>query len=114
MTNLPSETLDEARKDLEDIKNASEYIDAMDVGPFMLVRNTDMYHDPEKFNIIKKCSVDPVRFESHNNGEIIDKDEMLKFFQTEYYPYTQKMNLNVSRYTLFFRNNSGCQLVEKL
>lgn len=114
MTNLPSETLDEARKDLEDIKNASEYIDAMDVGPFMLVSNTDMYHDPEKFNIIKKCSVDPVRFESHNNGEIIDKDEMLKFFQTEYYPYTQKMNLNVSRYTLFFRNNSGCQLVEKL
>lgn len=104
MTNLPSETLCEAKQDLEDVKKVSKYIDAMSVGPFMLVRNTDMYRNPQKFNIIKKCIMDPTRFESHFEGNIINKDEILDFLKNEYYPYIQKMNLNVNRYSLFFKN----------
>lgn len=38
MNNLPSETLEEAYKDLDEIKKMISYIDAFSVGPFMLAK----------------------------------------------------------------------------
>lgn len=102
MDNLPSETIDEAKGDLEEVKRLREYIDAFSVGPFMLVKNTDMYKNLESYNIIEKNDLDPVRFQSHNNGQVIDKEEMLQFDAHEYQKYQLRTFLFGNRYTLFF------------
>lgn len=102
MDNLPSETIEEARGDLEEVKNMREYIDAFSVGPFMLVKNTDMYKNLERYNIVEKNDNDSLRFQSHNNGKIIDKEEMLRFDAEEYQRHQLRTFLFGNRYTLFF------------
>lgn len=101
MDNLPSETIEEAKGDLEEVKRMREYIDAFSVGPFMLVKNTDMYKNPESYNIVEKNDKDPLRFQSHNNGQIINKEEMLRFDAEEYRKYQLNTFLFGNRYTLF-------------
>lgn len=103
LCNLPSETLEEAREDLEEVKRMAEHIDAFSVAPFSLVRNTDMYNDLEKYNIISVDSNDPTRFQSHKDGVIIDKDSMLSFCWDEYVKYSFKLFSVGNRYTLFFK-----------
>lgn len=112
MNNLPSETLEEAYGDLEEIKKQISDIDAFAVGPFMLVKNTDMYKNPEAYNIIEINEKDACRFQSHNGGKIIDKEEMLRFHREEYYSFQLETFLTGSRYTLFF-DNSNERLIER-
>lgn len=102
LCNLPSETLEEAREDLEEVKRMAEHIDAFSVGPFNLVRNTDMYEELEKYNIFSVDSNEPSRFQSHKDGVIIDKDSMLSFCWDEYSKYQYKLFSVGNRYTLFF------------
>ena len=102
MCNLPSETVEEARRDLEEIKALSEVIDAFSVGLFYLDRNTDMSANPEKFNITKIDENDRYLFQSHSEGEIVDKLGMIKFFNEEYQLYQKKVFSCGNRYTLFF------------
>ena len=102
MDNLPSETIEEAKADLEEVKQMKEYIDAFSVGPFMLVKNTDMYKNPESYNIIERNDKDPIRFQSHNNGQAINKEEMLRFHTEEYGKHQLDTFLFGNRYTLFF------------
>lgn len=104
MCNLPSETLEEAREDLETVKKMEEYIDAFSVGPFFLSKNTDMYREPHKFNIISLNELDPYRFTSHYEGKIIDKDEMLLFYKQEYSKYQMDSFSVGNRYTLFMES----------
>lgn len=101
MDNLPSETIEEAKGDLEEVKRMREYIDAFSVGPFMLVKNTDMYKNLESYNIVEKNDKDPLRFQSHNNGQIINKEEMLRFDAEEYRQHQLSTFLFGNRYTLF-------------
>lgn len=102
MDNLPSETVEEAKEDLEEVKRMHEYIDAFSVGPFMLVKNTDMYKNLENYNIVEVNEQDSRRFQSHNNGTIVDKEEMLRFDREEYRKYQLSTFLFGDRYTLFF------------
>lgn len=102
MCNLPSETVEEARRDMEDVKEMLPYIDAFSVGPFFLSRNTDMYENRERYNIISVDETDQTRFQSHNNGVLIDKDKMLDFFENEYAKLQNHYFGMGNRYTLFF------------
>lgn len=102
MCNLPSETVEEAREDIEEVKKMKKYIDAFSVGPFFLARNTDMYDEQEKYNIVSIDSEDLTRFQSHKDGIMIDKEEMLKFYRDEYAKYQMQTFFRGNRYTLFF------------
>lgn len=102
LCNLPSETLEEAREDLEDVKRMKAHMDAFSVGIFRLEPNTDMYASQEKYNIISVDPNDPRKFQSHKDGDIIDKDSILHFFNTEYLQYQKKCDALGNRYTVFF------------
>ena len=102
LCNLPSETLEEAKKDLEDVKQMKEYIDAFSVGIFRLERNTDMYISPEKYNITYIDPNDSRKFHSHKDGIPIDKDSILNFLEQEYASYQKSCNALGNRYTVFF------------
>ena len=102
MCNLPSETVEEAKEDLREVKRLKKYIDEFCVSMFFLSRNTDMYEAQEEYNILSVDPKDPTRFQSHNDGVQIDNDEMAKFYVNEYAKYQRKTCLNGNRYTLFF------------
>jgi len=102
MCNLPSETLEEVREDYNEIIKFRDKIDAICITPFMLVKNTDMYNDPEKYNIIYINKEDSCRFLSHYNNKIIDSNEMMKFCMEQYVPLMDEWNFSKNRYTLFF------------
>lgn len=102
LCNLPSETLEEAWKDYEDIQLIKDNIDAISVGTFMLEKNTDMYRNLEKYNILKVNDEDTRCFISHNNGNIIDKNAMLRFYEEKYFPLMNEWSFTNCRYTIFF------------
>lgn len=102
LCNLPSETLEEAEKDLEDVKQMKEYIDAFSVGIFRLERNTDMYVNPEKYNITSIDANNPSKFQSHKDNVPIDKNDILSFISQRYSRYQKKCHALGNRYTIFF------------
>lgn len=102
MCNLPSETLDEVESDYKRIKSLKQCISAISVGLFMLERNTEMYQNPDEYNILKIDNVDIRQFISHNNGNVIDKKEMFRFYYEKYLPLQTSWNFSANRYTLFF------------
>jgi len=102
MSNLPSETLEEAREDLEAVKGLRDVIDTFSVSPFGLYPNTDMYANPERYNITRINLEDPTRFDSHHDGEVINKDAMLEFHKSEYRRYRTREYGISNRYALFF------------
>lgn len=104
LCNLPSETLEEAKEDMEAVMALEENIDAFSVNPFYLYRNTDMYSNPEQYNIVSFDEKDERRFQSHNAGIIIDKDAMLDFYQSEYFAYQVRRFSKGNRYTVFFEH----------
>ena len=105
MCNLPSETLEEVRKDYEEVKEQLPYMDAFSVGPFGLYNNTDMSREPEKYNILEIKDDDPLRFVSHNNGTVIDKEAMLDFYANEYAKLQLQFCFTGNRYTVFFNGD---------
>lgn len=102
MCNLPSETIDEMRGDISDVKEHIEYLSGMGLGPFYLDINTDMYRHMESYNIVSYNPYDGTRFDSLNNGEVIDKDKMFEVYGTEYAPLLSKYFFTTNRYTIFY------------
>lgn len=102
MCNLPSETLDEVQDDYKEVIKFRDKIDAICITPFMLVKNTDMSKEPEKYNIIYIDKEDPCRFLSHYNNNIIDSNAMMRFYTEQYAPLMNEWNFSKNRYTLFF------------
>ena len=102
LCNLPSETIEETKEDMEQTKKMLYCLDAFYIGIFSLYANTDMYIKPEQYNIIGMHPTDPQKFTSHNDGVIIDNDAMLDFCVKEYRPMQIKYCFTWSRYTLFF------------
>jgi anaerobic magnesium-protoporphyrin IX monomethyl ester cyclase len=102
MCNLPSETIEEARDDIEETKKMAEYLDCVSVGPFCLDINTDMYRNMSEYRITKFDSYDGTRFSSENNGAIIDTEAMLNVFNNEYSPLGRKLFFTNNRYVIFF------------
>lgn len=106
MCNLPSETLEEVEEDYNQIKLMKDCISAISVGLFMLVRNTDMYQNLEKYNILQTDDSDTRLFVSHNNGKIINKNEMFRFYYEKYLPLQTSWDFSGNRYTLFFEEEA--------
>lgn len=104
MCNIPSETLEEVQEDYDEIIKLKDVTDAISVGTFMLQKNTDMYQDMKKYNILQIDVNDDRRFVSHYNGEIIDKEAMLSFFEKKFIPLQTMWNSSCNRYTLFFKD----------
>lgn len=102
LTNLPSETLEEAQEDLEEVKRMREYMDAFSVGVFRLEKNTDMYINPEMYNIVRIDPNNPSNFQSHKDGNMIDKNSIFNFYNKEYREYQERSQASGNRYTLFF------------
>ena len=102
MTNLPSETLEEAKEDLEEVMRMKECVDFFSAAKFRLQKNTDMYKNLEKYNIVEIDPDDTSNFQSHNDGMIIDKNSIINFFNKEYVQYLEKSQASGNRYTLFF------------
>ena len=104
MCNIPSETLEEVQEDYDEIVKLKDVTDAISVGTFMLQKNTDMYQDMEKYNILQIDVNDDRMFVSHNNGEVIDKEAMMRFFEEKFIPLQATWNFSSNRYTLYFYN----------
>ncbi len=102
LCNLPSETLEEAQGDLEDVKQMQDHMNAFSVGAFRLERNTDMYDSPEKYNITSIDQNDPSKFQSHKDGVPIDKNSILNFWTQKYLRYQTECHALGNRYTVFF------------
>ena len=102
MCNLPSETLEEVADDYKKVIKLRKEIDAICITPFMLIKNTDMSKEPEKYNIIYVDKENPCRFLSHYNGEIINHNAMMEFYANQYVPLMEGWNFSKNRYTLFF------------
>lgn len=102
MCNLPSQNMEEVREDVAQLREMEAYIDAIGVAPFALFENTDMYNEPQKYNILEINEEDETRFVSHHDGQIIDKDEMLRFYREEYLKLQNEWTLMGDRYSVFF------------
>ena len=102
MCNLPSETLEEVADDYKKVIKLRKEIDAICITPFMLIKNTDMSKEPEKYNIIYVDKENPCRFLSHYNGEIINHNAMMEFYANQYVPLMEGWNFSKNGYTLFF------------
>lgn len=105
MCNLPSETIEEMREDFNDVKKYWDNVDNIGMGMFMLENNTDMYKEPKSFNIINVDNNDPIRFQSTNGSEIIDKEKVIETFNMEIFPAIDRRYFDKDRYSLFFRND---------
>ena len=103
LCNLPSERVDEVREDIEEAKRNAENVDAYSVGMFGLERNTDMYKTPEQYNIVAINDEQPISFDSHYNGVIIDKAEMVNCFFNEYLPFIEEYYFTPNRYYVYFQ-----------
>lgn len=102
MCNLPSETIEEMRGDINAVKEYIGYLSGIGLGPFYLDINTDMYRNMESYNIINYNPYDGTRFDSINNGKIIDKDKMFEVYGNEYAPLPSKFFFTTNRYTIFY------------
>ena len=106
MCNLPSETVDEVRADIRELCGMLQFIDMFSVGMFSLEINTDMYKEPEKFNITAVDMKYRTMFSSFYHGETIDKDAMIACFRQEYYPLMKKYFFLPNRYYVYFKSRS--------
>jgi len=103
MYNLPSETIEEMRQDIADVKEYIKYVSGVGINPFMLDVNTDMYRDMERFNIISYNPYDTTRFDSVDmEGNLIDKDKVFEVSAKEYTILRKKYFYTNNRYTVFF------------
>lgn len=102
MCNLPSETLDELRGDMAEVERNVSYMDGGISGLFELVINTDMYREPEKYNVLSVDMEEPTRFVSHNGGKVLDYRETEHCFFTEYLPMMKKYFFYRDRYQIYF------------
>ncbi len=102
MCNLPSETIEEMRDDIRDVKEHIGYLSGMGLSPFYLDVNTDMFNNMESYNIVKYNPYDGTRFDSLNNGQIIDKNKMFEVYGNEYAPLPRKYFFTTNRYTIFY------------
>lgn len=103
MGNLPSETVGELRADIVDVEKTIPYIDAAAVGAFRLEINTDMYKNPQQYNILSVNLACPEKFSSHYNNELIDKEAMLRSISNEYMSMLYKYFFYRDRYDVYFR-----------
>lgn len=102
MCNLPSETIEEMQDDIRDVKEHLKYLSGIGVSIFYLGVNTDMFSNMESYNIVKYNPYDGTRFDSVNNGQIIDKDKMFEVYGNEYAPLPRKHFFTTNRYTIFY------------
>ena len=102
MGNLPSETLDEIRADIKMVEQNYPYIDAAGVGAFSLEINTDMYHNQEAYNILSIDMDNTTMFDSHNNGVIINKTDVMNCMHNEYGPMLRELFFYRDRYQIYF------------
>lgn len=102
MSALPSETMDDAEKDFMDLKKEIKNIDAFSIGSFFLSKNTDMYMSPSKYNITRINDDDPYDFDSHYEGEKIDRRKIMDFVKYKYAIYQIRRHMYDNRYTVFF------------
>lgn len=107
MGNLPSETLEELRSDIADVEKNVPYIDAGTVGAFCLEINTDMYHEPQKYNITSVNLEHTEMFSSHYQNIPIDKQSMLNCIWNEYVPMLHKHFFYRDRYQVYFSKSKN-------
>lgn len=104
LCNLPSETIEEAREDYEEIIRQIKNIDAFTIGAFYLSPNTDMYKEPSKYNITLVNKEKGTHFMSHYEGVQIDKEEMMCFYREKCLALQNKWCFTGNRYILFFND----------
>ena len=102
MCNLPTETEEDTRRDIEKLKSLLEYVDCFCVGRFCLQKNTDMYKEPEKYNIIEINPDDETLFISHNDGQVVNSQATLEIYKKEYSVLMWKCFFTIDRYLTFF------------
>lgn len=102
MSALPSETIEEAKEDFNQLTKEIVNIDSFCVGEFFLSKNTDMYLNPEQYNITRVNEDDPYDFDTFYENVKIDRAELLNFVRNEYSYYQRKRQMYDNRYTVFF------------
>lgn len=83
MSCLPSQTIEEMRDDMENILLLSGLIDSLKLTRFELTENTDMYYEPELFNIIA-IDRENKTFTHHKDNLEIDMQSLINIEENEY------------------------------
>jgi radical SAM superfamily enzyme YgiQ (UPF0313 family) len=103
LVGLPSQTADDMRKDIEELIRLSDLIDVVYLFKFEPHKTTDMYHEPEKYNIL--CINEKGQdFTHHKNGELIDYSEFTDIEMNEIRPLVDKVFNTNNKLIAFLRN----------
>jgi len=101
ISGLPSQSPDEVRADIADLRSLRDVVDAVSVGRYRISANSDIFRETEKFGIVSYDLNHPMDMTFQLQGEIIRPEELAEVFYGEYYPAAIGMSLTHNRYLLF-------------
>lgn len=101
ISGLPSQSPDEVRADIADLRSLHGVVDAVSVGRYRISANSDIFRETEKFGIVSYDLNHPMDLTFQLQGEIIRPEELAEVFYGEYYPAAIDMSLTHNRYLLF-------------
>lgn len=101
ISGLPSQSPDEVRADIADLRSLHGVVDAVSVGRYRISANSDIFRETEKFGIVSYDLNHPMDLTFQLQGEIIRPEELAEVFYDEYYPTAIDMSLTHNRYLLF-------------
>lgn len=109
LTVLPSQTKTELLEDVSAIKKHIAYMDRVSLGYFRLLPSTDMFNNPERFNILHiedkndLLDGDGYNFTSSAIGDgVIDRSELLTIVKEQIRPFIIAELFKLTRYERFF------------
>jgi len=104
LVGLPSQTADDMRKDVKELIRLSDLIDVVYIFKFEPHKTTDMYNEPEKYNIIYINEKDH-EFTHHKDGEKINYSEITDIEMNEIRPSVDKVFNTNNKLIAFLRND---------
>jgi hypothetical protein len=101
ISGLPTETPEELRRNIEDLRSLRGVVDAVSVNRYRISANSDIFREVEKFGIVSYDLNSPMDVVFRSDGALVDPTELARIFYQEYYPTAVEMSVSHNRYLLF-------------
>lgn len=101
---FPTQTPEELREEIREMKNYAPYLDGIFAGLFRLELNCDIYREKDKFGIIDFDEKDRYKFTSVKDGMIIDQKEIHNIYNKEYVNIVDEISSSHNRYIIYLKN----------
>jgi anaerobic magnesium-protoporphyrin IX monomethyl ester cyclase len=101
ISGLPTQTPDELRADITDLRSLRGVIDAASVGRYRISANSDIFRESDKFGIVSYDLNHPMDLTFQLDGDVIEPQELAALFYAQYYPTAIDLSLSHNRYLLF-------------